>query len=239
MTRTGQEPTLAGTAIRGRRRPGVLGWLAGLAAVIVAVAVLVLALAAVHLLPRLRNPFGETTSVSSQPVLLKSITALSRYQAASGSFQVVVDLTKKANYLPSFLEGSQTLFIGQGTEIAYVDFAQLKSPALQVSANRTAVTVRLPPAQLEPAVLNVKQSYVVAQQQGLLNRVGTFFSGNPNSEQQLYITAQQKIQAAARQSELLADAQRNTVSMLTSMLRSLGFQRITVTFAAAPGRHAG
>ena len=206
------------------------------AAVIVAIAVLIVALAAVNLLPRLRNPFGETTSVRSGPVLLKSITALSRYQAASGSFQVVVDLTRKANLLPGFLEGSQTLFVGQGSEIAYVDFSQLKSPAIQVSADRTAVTIRLPRAQLEPAVLNVRQSYVFAQQQGLLNRIGNFFSSNPNNEQQVYVLAQQKIQTAARQSPLLAEAQRNTTGMLTGMMHSLGFQRVTVTFAAPAAR---
>jgi hypothetical protein len=217
---------------RAPRGHGLVGKLAAAAAVIVAIAVLIVALAAVNLLPRLRNPFGESTSVRSGPVLLKSITALSRYQAASGSFQVVVDLTRKANLLPGFLEGSQTLFVGQGSEIAYVDFSQLKSPAIQVSADRAAVTIRLPRAQLEPAVLNVRQSYVFAQQQGLLNRIGNFFSSNPNNEQQVYVLAQQKIQAAARQSPLLAEAQRNTTGMLTGMMHSLGFQRVTVAFAA-------
>jgi hypothetical protein len=217
------------------RGQGLVGRLAALVAAIAAVAVLVVALAAVHLLPQLRNPFGETTSVRSQPVLLKSITALSRYEAASGSFQVVVDLTKKAAFLPSFMEGSQTLFIGQGTEIAFVDFSKLKSKAIQVSADRKAVTIRLPHAQLEPAVLNVRQSYVFAQQQGLLNRIGTFFSGNPNSQQQVYIIAQQRIETAARRSPLLTEAERNTESMLTGMLRSLGFQRVSVTFGAVPG----
>ena len=218
------------------RRPrghGLIGRLAGLAAAIAAVVVLVLALSAVHLLPQLRNPFGETTSVSSQPVLLKSITALSRYEAALGAFQVVVDLNRKANYLPSFVEGTQTLFIGQGTEIAFVDFSRLRGNALHVSADRKTVTIALPNAQLEPAVLNVKQSYVYAQQQGLLNRVGNFFSGNPNSEQEVYILAQQKIETAARQSLLRAEAQKNTTAMLTGMLRSLGFQQVTVTFNGA------
>src|ERR1039458_2041661 len=217
---------------RAPRGHGLIGKLVAVAAVIMAVAVLIIALAAVNLLPRLRNPFGETTSARSGPVLLKSITALSRYQAASGSFQVVVDLTQKANLLPAFLEGSQTLFVGQGSEIAYVDFGQLKGPDIQVSANRTAVTIRLPRAQLEPAVLNVRQSYVFAQQQGLLNRIGNFFSGNPNSQQQVYILAQQKIQTAARQSPLVVEAQRNTAGMLTGMMHSLGFQRVTVSFAA-------
>ena len=197
---------------------------------VAAVLVLVVVLSAVHLLPQLRNPFTQTTTDRSGPVLLKSITALSRYEAASGSFQVVVDLTKRISFLPSFLQGSETLFIGQGTDIAYVDFSQLKSPAVQVSPDRSAVTVKLPPPQLEPAVLNVSQSYVYAEQQGLLNRIGNFFSGNPNGQQQVYILAQQKIQAAAKQSPLLADAQRNTQGMLNSMLRSLGFTRVTVTF---------
>ena len=214
-----------------RIRPGggLLGKVVTAAVGLAAVAVLLVALSAVHLLPQLRNPFGETTTITSQPVLLKSITELSRYEAASGSFQVVVDLSQHS-LLPSFLQGSETLFIGQGTDIAFVNFGQLKGTAIQVSANRTAVTVKLPPAQLEPAVLNVKQSYVYAQQQGLLNRIGDFFGGNPNNQQQVYIAAQQRIQTAARHSALLAEAERNTRAMLNGMLGSLGFKRITVTF---------
>ena len=205
----------------------------GIAVAIAAVLVLVLVLSAVHLLPQLRNPFAETTTVRSQPVILKSITSLSRYEAASGSFEVVVDLTKRTSLIPSFLEGSETLFIGQGTDIAVVDFSGLRNQAITMNANRTAVTVTLPKAQLEPAALNVNQSYVYAQQQGLFNRIGNFFSGNPNSQQQVYQIAQQKIQAAARQSPLLAEAQKNTEGMLTGMLTSLGFQRVTVSFGGA------
>src|SRR5256884_1562965 len=202
----------------------------GIVAAIAAVIVLIVVLSAVHLLPQLRNPFAETTTVRSQPVILKSITNLSRYEAASGSFEVVVDLTKRASLIPSFLEGSETLFIGQGTDIAFVDFATLKKGAITVNKDRTSVTVTLPKPQLEPAVLNVSQSYVYAQQQGLFNRVGNFFSGNPNSQQQVYQIAQQKIQTAARQSPLLTEARKNTEGMLTGMLTSLGFQHVTVTF---------
>jgi hypothetical protein len=76
----------------------------------------------------------------------------------------------------------------------------------------------------------MRRSYVFAQRQGLLNRIGSFFSGNPNSQQQVYLAAQQKIQAAASHGPLLGQAKSNTRSMLTSMLRSLGFSRVTVTF---------
>ena len=206
----------------------------GIVAAIVAAIVLIVVLSAVHLLPQLRNPFAETTTVRSQPVILKSITNLSRYEAASGSFEVVVDLTKRTSLIPSFLEGSETLFIGQGTDIAFVDFATLKNGAIAVNKDRTSVTVTLPKPQLQPAVLNVSQSYVYAEQQGLFNRIGNFFSGNPNSQQQVYQIAQGKIETAARQSPLLADAQKNTQGMLTGMLTSLGFQHVTVNFGAQP-----
>lgn len=215
------------------RGSGLAGRVMTALAAVAAALVIVVVLSAVHLLPQLRNPFATTTTDRSGPALLKSITALSRYEAASGSFQVVVDLSKRTSFIPAFFSGSETLFIGQGTDIAFVDFSRLKGPAIKVSADRSAVTVKLPPARLEPAVLNVGQSYVFAEQQGLLNRIGNFFSGNPNSQQQVYILAQQKIQTAAAASSLLAQAQHNTQTMLNSMLHSLGFKRVTVTFVAA------
>jgi len=207
----------------------VAGRVAAIATALVAVIGLLLVLSAVHLLPQLRNPFRTTTTVHSQPPLLKSITALSRYEAASGSFQVVVELSQQTGFLPSFIAGSQTLFIGVGTDIAFVNFAHLKGSAIRVTAGHT-VTMTLPRAQLEPAVLNVRQSYVFAQQQGLINRVAGFFAGNPNSQQEVYIQAQRRIQYAAKSSSLLADAQRNTTAMLTGMLTSLGFRHITIDY---------
>jgi hypothetical protein len=209
-----------------------IGRVIGLAvALAIALIAVVLVLSTVHLLPQFRNPFTETTTDRSSPAVLKSISSLSRYEAASGSFQVVVNLDRHVSWLPSFVEGTQTLFVGQGTDIAFVDFSRLKGSNIKVSPNRRRVTIVVPRARLEPAVLNVRQSYVFAQQQGLLTRIGNFFSGNPNSQHQVYVAAQRKIQNAARHSALLAQAQRNTRSMLTGLLTSLGFRTVTVTFA--------
>ena len=214
-------------------RPGrLVGLTAAVVAAIAAVTVLLLVLSAVRLLPQLRSPFHTTTTVRSQPPLLKSITSLSRYEAASGTFQVVVDLSRHTSFLPSFIAGSQTLFVGAGSVIAYVNFGGLKGSAVKVEPGH-AVTIMLPKAQLEPAVLNVSQSYVFAEQQGFVNKVADFFSGNPNSQQEVYVLAQQKIQYAARSSPLLADAQRNTTAMLDSMLTSLGYKHVTVDYAGS------
>ncbi|WP_372660413.1 DUF4230 domain-containing protein [Amycolatopsis kentuckyensis] len=201
---------------------------AGVAVVLLAVAVLVAS--AVHLLPQLRNPFAEKTEERSGPVLLQSIVELSRYEAASGSFQVIVDI-EKSSVLPSFLVGSDTMFVGVGTDNAYVDFSRLKGEAVKVSDDRQSATITLGHAQLEPATLDVKESYVYAQQQGLFTRINDFLNGNPNSQQALYELAQKKIQEAAGKSTLVADAERNTKTMLVGLLQSLGFKNITVTYA--------
>jgi hypothetical protein len=113
--------------------------------------------------------------------------------------------------------------------IAFVDVSRPKGSAITVSAGNS-VTLRLPKAQLQPGVLNVNQSYVFAEQQGLVNRIATFFSGNSDSQQAAYIAATDRINAAARASPLREDAQRNTTAMLDSMLTSLGYHHITVLY---------
>ena len=197
---------------------------------IIGVIVLALVASAIHLLPQLRNPFSETTTTTSGPVLLQSITQLSRYEAASGTFQVVVDISSGGSFLPSFLEGSDTLFIGVGTDNSYVDFSTLKGNAITVSPDRLTVSIKLPPAQLEQANLNVQDSYVFASQQGLFTQVNSFLNGNPNSQQAVYEQAQKDITAAAAKSQLIADAERNTKNMLVSLLQSLGFKNISITY---------
>src|ERR1700759_5210056 len=60
-------------------------------------------------------PLSQKTVDRSGPVVLKSIQDLSRFEAATGTFQVVVDLEKDTKYVPSAIKGQRTLFVGVGT----------------------------------------------------------------------------------------------------------------------------
>lgn len=193
-------------------------------AVIVA---LFLAAAKFDWLPGLPNPFGSTTVDRSQPAVLQSIQNMSDYDAATGNFQIVVNLDQEAKYLPSALLGSDTLYVAGGTVQSFVD---LGKAAVTVSADRRSATIVLPPAQLGQTALNPAQSYVFAQNRGLFNRIGDFFSGNPDDQQKLSVLAAQKIQTAAGASGLTARAETNTQQMLTGLLRSLGFSSVTVSY---------
>lgn len=183
-------------------------------------------------LPGLHNPFASKTTDRSQPVLLQSIQDLSRFVAAEGNFQVVIDLQNDKKYVPDFLVNDRTLFVAAGSVEAYVDFATIGQGAITESLDHKTVEIKLPAPALNKPNLDHDKSYVFAQQRGLLNRVSDLFSNDPNRQQELYKLGEQKIADAAKDSGLAERAQENTRKMLDSMLRSLGYSSITVTFAA-------
>ena len=184
--------------------------------------------ALVALLPQVSNPFEESEIDRSQPVLLQSIQDLSRYEAAAGNFQVVIDLEKDVRFLPSWVRGERTLFVAAGTVNAYVDFSAIDDGTIQISGEAAHIT--LPAPALDRTNLDSERSYVFAQERGLLNRIESLFSDNPGEQRELYVLAEQKIQAVAQESGIIARAEQNTRSMLVGMLRPLGYTSVTVTF---------
>ncbi|RKR89865.1 uncharacterized protein DUF4230 [Micromonospora pisi] len=222
---TRSDPVLTSERTRGRG----LFWLAGALAVAL---VLVLGVRATGLWPTWRNPFAQETTDRSQPPLLKSIQDLSRYVAAEGNFQVVIDLQNDRKYVPDFLLNERTLFVGAGSVESYVDFARISDGAVIESADRKSVEIRLPAPQLGEPNLDLERSYVFAEERGLLNRLGEVFGGDPNRQREVYQKAEESIAAAARDSGLGDRAQENTRKMLEGLLRSLGYEKVTVTYTA-------
>jgi hypothetical protein len=197
----------------------------------VAVAVVLFAvLAGISMLPRLTNPFGEREVDRSQPVVLERIRDLSRYHAAQGEFQVVIDLEKDAPFLPSAVLGERTLFVAAGSVDSYVDFSAIGKGAIRSSEADHSATVVLPHAKLDKVNLDQERSYVFETKRGVLNRIGELLSGHRSSEQRLYVLAERRILAAAERSKLAKQAEENTKAMLVGLLGSLGYSKVTVRF---------
>ncbi|MFF4394261.1 DUF4230 domain-containing protein [Streptomyces sp. NPDC001480] len=198
------------------------------------VLVLVVLFAGIRLavLPGIKDLFGTETHDRSGPALLKSIQDMSRYDAASGNFQVVVDLEKDAKYLPDAIRGTRTLYVGAGTVDAYVDLGQVGKDDVTVNGDRTSATLRLPHARLGKPALDPDHSYAVSKQRGLLDRLGDLFSDNPNSEHAVQELAVKHIGTAAKDSGLTARAEKNTTDMLQGLLGSLGFKEVHVSYGA-------
>jgi hypothetical protein len=201
---------------------------------LVAMAVLAGAGSLTGLLPSLSNPFGTKTVDRTHPALLQSLADLSRYDAATGNFQVIVDTEKDAKFLPAIIKGERTVFVAAGSVDASVDFSKLDERSIQVSEDRRSATITLPAPTVSEPTVDPEASRVAARSRGLLDRIGSVFSDSPTSERPLYLAAQAKMAQAADQSDLVKRAEENTTKMLQGMLRSLGFTSVNVTFAPNP-----
>jgi hypothetical protein len=200
------------------------------AAALVAVLAVVVLASVVPGFPDL-NPFDTETKDRSGPVVLRSLERLTEYRAASANLEVIVDV-EEDGILPGFLQGEKTLLVAAGKVDASVDFRNLGPRALRVSEDRRAVTITLPAARLEKAQVDLGRSRVFDRDRGLLDRIGGVFEDNPSNERELLVLAERKLAAAAAADRgVLQAAERNTRAMLESLMRGLGFERVTVRFA--------
>lgn len=194
----------------------------------------ILAVAAIGGFRMIGNPFTTKHVDRTAPPVLTKLTDLASYHAASGQFEVLVDLESDVKWVPSFIAGERTFFVGVGSVDATVDFSQLTEDKIVVSKDGKSVTVTLPAPELQDAVVDPAQSHVASRNRGLINRVAGAFEDNPTSETKLYETAGAKITEAAKATDLLKRAQTNTRTSLTSMLKALGFENVTVVFDGPP-----
>lgn len=178
--------------------------------------------------------FGDKEIDRSGPAVLTAMRDLSEYHAASGSYQIVVDV-QQDSILPDILKGKRTIFLAIGTVDAYVDFRKLGDDAVKISDDRTAVEITLPHAQLTQPNVDPNQSRVLNQDLGVIDRLGGLFSDQPNPQnQQMYVLASQKLSEAATQVGLTGKAEENTRATLEKLMRSLGFTTVKITFVDAP-----
>ena len=212
-----------------------LGFGKVMAGAIVVVALLVTAgKLGLDFLPGLPDPFATETVDRTQPPLLQSLQDVSRYQAATANFQVIVDTEKDAKFMPSILRGERTVYAAAGSVDATVDFTTLDERSITVSPDGTSVTVNLPTPTLSEPRLDPEASRVVSRDRGLLDRLGSVFSDSPTSDRPYLLAAEAKMSDAAAASDLRARAETNTRAMLQNLLRALGYDQVTVTFAAPP-----
>lgn len=185
------------------------------------------------------NPFDgplvtEETVDRSGPAVLTALTDLGEYRAASGYYEVVVDIETDVDPLPSFLAGERVLFVAAGSVDATVDFTALDDRSVTVDAERTTARIVLPPPSLADPDLDLDRSYVASRDRGLVDRVEDALgdgTGDGESTRRLYLVAEQKLAEAAGRTDDVPDrARENTRAMLQSLLGSLGFTDVTVRF---------
>jgi uncharacterized protein DUF4230 len=179
------------------------------------------------------SPFTTVTKDHSPPPVLVELRDLADFHAAQAQFEVVLDLEKDVQWVPSAIAGERVQFVGVGTVDAVVDFGTLGAGAVQISDDAKSVTVTVPGAYAMDPVLDHQLSHVMNRDRGLLNRIGGMFNDNPTSEAALYEAAMNKMADAAGQTDLIDRGEQHTITVLTAMLDDMGFEQIDVRFDVA------
>jgi Protein of unknown function (DUF4230) len=207
----------------------------GLAAVAVVTAVVVgMLMLGGYVASQLFHPFKTVSVDRTPPPVMVALKDLSTFKAASGDYEVLVDTEKDVKYLPSWLAGERTLFVGMGSVDAVVDFRNLGPSTITVSPDRMGASIILPPATLEPANIDFNNSHVASRKRGLKERLTAPFVDDPTNDQPLYAAAAAKMDAAAAAGELQARAQANTTEMITRLLKGVGYTSVAVRYEGAP-----
>jgi hypothetical protein len=83
--------------------------------------------------------------------------------------------------------------------------------------------------------IDPEQSHVLDRDRGLVERIGDALGDNPVDHSELYALAEDRLAAAAAESDLRDRAETNTRAMLTGLAGSLGVDEVEVRFAEPTG----
>lgn len=153
-----------------RRRPQWSAVVIGL------VVVLSLAAYATGSWPSWLSPFQQATVDRSSTPLFLQLQNVAQFRAATGTFQVLVDVERDTTDVPSVISGERTTLFATGTVDAAVDFGGLGADRVTSSADRRTVTISLPPRHSPPP-----SSIRPAAESSAINAASCNGSGTPSA----------------------------------------------------------
>lgn len=169
---------------------------------------------------------GRTNTYdTSVPAIVQRIQRLSRLETVVYSLDTIVEGSRSSAVLPDLLAGDRILLVVHGQAIAGIDLAQLKPEDVRITdkdGSRT-IHVTLPPSQLFHTTLDNQHTRVYARSTGILVPV------DQNLESETRAKAEQQLQQTALGDGILDAASKNARATITTLLYSLGFQKVDVT----------
>lgn len=169
----------------------------------------------------IRSKLTPQYKFRSGAAVVKEMKALNRLETAQFTIEKIIDAGTSGNAFQNLLFGDRLLFIAHGEVIAGFDLSQLTDESITISDS--TISLELPEPQILFVRLDSEQSRVYDRRQGLLTK------GDKDLETEARLEAEQTIREAACASGILTQASDNGRKHLTTILRSFGFDSVTIT----------
>jgi hypothetical protein len=167
---------------------------------------------------------GRATAFdTSVPAVVQKIQRLNRLETVVYSIDTVVEGNRTSPVLPDVLAGDRILLVVHGESIAGIDLSKLKPEDVVIDGATHNIHVTLPPSQLFVTTLDNQHTRVYSRNTGLL------VAADQNLETETRSKAQDQLQQAALSDGILDAARKNARATVTTLLYSLGFQKVDVT----------
>lgn len=156
----------------------------------------------------------------NKTTVIKELKSLSRLETASFTIEKVIEAGTNGNAFQEFLYGDRILLIAYGEVVAGFDLSTLSGEDVVVQAK--VVKVTLPKPEILTTTLDNSKTRVYDRKRGVLSK------GDKDLEAKARVAAETSIRDAACKGGILDKASENARKQVASILKVLGFEKITV-----------
>jgi hypothetical protein len=161
----------------------------------------------------------EPAQTTTGPVVVEGIRDLDQLATVRWTESVIVTRESGGTELEQFLAGEKVLLVATGDVEAGVNLADLGREDVKV--NGEMVTIRLPEPEILSASLDEDETRVYDRDFGLLN-----LRPDDDLAEQARGAAVERIEQAARDENILENAERNAEDSIRAFVTTLGFKEV-------------
>ncbi|MEC7519185.1 MAG: DUF4230 domain-containing protein [Myxococcota bacterium] len=173
------------------------------------------------------EPPAEVLEVRPTPNVIVAVRDLARLESASFHVERVIDLESRQRRVFGLVEAEDSiLLVAAADVVAGVDLSQLRDTDVVIDPSGRSATITLPPVEIFSARLDNDRTYVHTRETDLLARRRESLETRARRE------AERTLQQAAIDGGIIARAERNAARTVETLIRSLGFDVVTVRFRA-------
>lgn len=161
----------------------------------------------------------QPARTTTGPVVVEGIQELDQLATVRWRESVVVTRESGGTQIERFLTGERVLLVATGDVEAGVDLAQLGEDDVRVDGD--SVTIRLPEPEILSASLDEERTRVYDRDFGILN-----LRPDDALAEEARVAAVERIEEAARNEEILQEAEQNAEDSIRAFVTTLGFEEV-------------
>ena len=167
--------------------------------------------------PLLQERPSQTTT---SPVVVEGVRGLDRLATVRVTESIIVTRESASdNALDRLFSGEKVLLVASGNVEAGVDLSEIDENDVQ--ARDDTVTIRLPEPEVLSANLDEEKTRVYDRDYSLLN-----LRPNDDLVEEARATAEERLEAAARENDILDTAETNAEESIRTLVKALGFKEV-------------